>query len=224
MCGRFNLDHLPGLQGLLEALDIDLELPRPRVNVAPTETVLLLRSGRGDPARWWLVPSWAKEMNTRYSLFNARAESLEKSPVFRGPFRRQRGIVPMSGFIEWRVERGRKQPWLIANDAKALAVAALWDVWEGGETPLLSCAVVTTEAAPALRPWHDRMPVLLTPAECRRWMNNEHPIDSKDPLFAPELKFALNLYPVPTAVGDARKKEPELFARPEFPDDTVRLT
>ena len=39
----------------------------------------------------------------------------------------------MSSFIEWRPEGGVKQPWLITNEQQALAVAALWDVWEGGE-------------------------------------------------------------------------------------------
>ena len=141
MCGRFNIADMSGLQGLLGDLAIDLPLPEPRYNVAPTEDILLLRDGRGDFARWWLVPSWAKEVSTKYSMFNARAESLAKSPAFRGPFRRQRGVVPMSSFIEWRVEDGQKQPWVITNEANTLTVAALWDVWEGGDTPLLSCTL-----------------------------------------------------------------------------------
>lgn len=129
MCGRFNITHMPGLQGLLQRLDIELDLPAPRYNVAPTEDVVLLRQGRADVARWWLVPSWAKEVSTRYSMFNARAESLTQSPAFRGPFKSQCGIVPMSSFIEWRTDQGHKQPWLITNKDSPLALAALWDVW-----------------------------------------------------------------------------------------------
>ncbi|CAN0518252.1 unnamed protein product, partial [Laminaria digitata] len=45
MCGRFNITHLPGLQGLLDELNIGLTLPEPRYNVAPTEEVLLLHEG-----------------------------------------------------------------------------------------------------------------------------------------------------------------------------------
>jgi putative SOS response-associated peptidase YedK len=211
MCGRFNITDMPGLKGLLDDLGIDLQLPEPRYNIAPTENILLLREGRGDPARWWLVPSWAREVSTKYSLFNARAESLEKSPAFREPFRRQRGVVPMSSFIEWRQEGQGKQPWIITNEAQILAVAALWDVWEGGDAPLLSCTLVTTEAAPEFRPWHHRMPVMLTREECLRWLDNRQAINPGDLMLAPVLKESLMLYPVDRSVGNASNRDPELF-------------
>lgn len=211
MCGRFNMTDMPGLQNLLDELAIDLQLPAPRHNIAPTEDVLLLRDGQGNAARWWLVPSWAKEVSTRYSMFNARAESLTRSPAFRGPFRRQRGVVPMSSFIEWRKERDQKQPWLITNDDHTLTVAALWDVWEGGSSPLLSCTLVTTEAAESFKPWHNRMPVMLTREECRRWLDNQKTIDHDDRMLAPALKENLTLHPIDPGVGNASNKDPELF-------------
>ena len=211
MCGRFNITDMPGLKGLLDYLGIDLTLPEPRYNIAPTEDILLLREGRGDPARWWLVPAWAKEVSTRYSMFNARAESLDRSPAFRGPFRRRRGVVPMSSFIEWRQEGQRKQPWVITNEEQVLAVAALWDVWEGSDAPLLSCTLVTTEAAPEFRSWHNRMPVMLTHDECLRWLDNRQAIDPGDMMLAPVLKQCLTLYPVDRTVGNASNRDPELF-------------
>lgn len=211
MCGRFNITNLPGLQDLLEVLGIDSPPPQPRCNIAPTEDILLLRTEGGAMARWWLVPSWAREVGTRYSMFNARAESLSRSPAFRGPFRRQRGVVPMSSFIEWRMENGHKQPWVITNAEQCIAVAALWDVWEGADTPLLSCTLVTTEAAADFRPWHARMPVLLTREECRRWLDNERPIDAGDMMLAPILKFDLELYPVSRAVGNSSRNDPALL-------------
>jgi len=165
MCGRFNVIDSPGLQQLLRDLGIDLSLPQ-AVNVAPTENIALVRVGESGPAvdfaRWWLTPSWAKEVSQEYSMFNARSEKLASSPAFRGPFRRHRGLVPMSSFIEWRTENGVKQPWLISNEEQALAVAALWDVWEGGETPLLSCTLVTTAAAEAFKPMK-RGPLMFLP-------------------------------------------------------------
>jgi putative SOS response-associated peptidase YedK len=211
MCGRFNITHLPGLQGLLDELNIGLTLPEPRYNVAPTEEVLLLHEGHADFARWWLVPSWAKKVDMKYSMFNARAESLASSPAFRKPFRSQRGIVPMSNFIEWRAESGQKQPWVITNDAQTIAVAALWDVWHGSEAPLLSCTLVTTQAAEAFRPWHNRMPVMLAQQERARWLDNTKPIGPDDPILAPVLKYNLRLYPVSKAVGRSTEKDPELF-------------
>lgn len=210
MCGRFNVIDSPGLQALLHDLGLDLSLPQAS-NIAPTEQVSLVRhSGDAtslDPARWWLTPSWAKEVSQVYSMFNARSENLAKSPAFRSPFKRQRGLVPMSHFIEWRQEEGVKQPWLISNDEQALAVAALWDVWEGGEQPLLSCTLVTTAAAPEFQPWHARMPVVLSPDERAPWLDNSQVIASDDAVFRSELKTDLILQPVSRAISNARNKD-----------------
>jgi putative SOS response-associated peptidase YedK len=212
MCGRFNVIDSPGLQQLLQDLGIHLSLPE-RFNVAPTEQVALVRQAEQGAAvhysaRWWLTPSWAKEVSQAYSMFNARSETLANSPAFRGPFRHQRGLVPMSSFIEWREEDGVKQPWCITNEQQAMAVAALWDVWEGGETPLLSCTLVTTAAAPAFMPWHQRMPVFLAPEERAPWLDNSHAIAPDDPIFRSELKTNLLLTPLARAVSNARHKDP----------------
>ena len=215
MCGRFNVIDSPGLQQLLQDLGIDLRLPT-AVNVAPTEQVCMVRDLDGsrqlDSARWWLTPSWSKAVDQKYSMFNARSETLATSRAFRHPFKSQRGIVPMSSFIEWRKEGSVKRPWLISGEDEALAVAALWDVWEGAAQPLLSCTLVTTAAPVAFEPWHTRMPVLLAPGEFERWLDCAHPIDPGDPLFRSELKQTLRLQALDPAIGNSRNKAPELLA------------
>jgi putative SOS response-associated peptidase YedK len=113
----------------------------------------------------------------------------------------------MSSFVEWRTEDGVKQPWLITNEQQALAVAALWDVWERGESPLLSCTLVTTAAAPAFKPWHARMPVLLDSDEQARWLDNSAAIAPDDAVFRSELKTPLLLQPLSRAVSNARNKD-----------------
>jgi putative SOS response-associated peptidase YedK len=214
MCGRFNVIDNPGLQQLLQDLGIDLQLPS-GVNLAPTEMISLVRDDEGlrsvDSARWWLTPSWAGEVDQKYSMFNARSETLSSSPAFRHPFKSQRGVVPMSSFIEWRPEEGVKQPWLITNEKQALAVAALWDVWEKGDAPLLSCTLVTTAAAEEFKPWHARMPLLLTPRECEHWLDNSRPIEQDDALFSPGLKMPLRLQPLYRTVSNSRNKQLEVL-------------
>ncbi len=210
MCGRFNVVDNPGLQQLLSDLGVDLQLPS-AVNLAPTETISLLRDRAGerslDAARWWLTPSWAPAVDQKYAMFNARSETLSSSRAFRHPFKSQRGLVPMSSFIEWRTEEGVKQPWLVTSRQHALAVAALWDIWERGDNRLLSCTLVTTAAAPEFEPWHRRMPLLLTAAECEQWLDNSQALDPDDPLFLPELKMPLRLQPIDRAVSNSRRKE-----------------
>jgi len=221
MCGRFNIADSPGLQALIDALGIDLDLPPPRYNVAPTEDILLIHDSRVEMARWWLTPSWSREVSQKYSMFNARCETLATSNAFKRPFKRQRGVVPMSSFLEWRQEGEGKQPWSIANDDQAMVVAAVWDVWEGQEPPLLSCALVTTDAAPEFQPWHNRMPVMLSRDECERWLDNGRQVAPDDPLFTPVLKYDLTLVPVSRAGSNARNKDAGVMAAA---GDPVRLS
>lgn len=215
MCGRFNVAQTPGLQALLDSLGSGLTLPSPAYNVAPTESVSLLRRADGavalSSARWWLTPHWSKGPSQKYAMFNARAEGLTRSPAFRGPFERQRAILPMSSFVEWRKQGDQKQPWLISNEREGLAVAALWDCWFASQQaePLLSCTVVTTAAAERFRPWHSRMPVILSGDEQLRWLDNEQPVAADDPLLRPALKEPLHLVPLDRVVGNARNKGPE---------------
>ena len=210
MCGRVNVIDSPGLQALLRDLGIDLKLPS-RANIAPTEPLPLVRQVEGkrtiEHARWWLTPSWAPAVDQKYAMFNARSEGLANSRAFRQPFRRQRGVVPVSSFLEWRSEEGGKQPWKISNSAQAFALAALWDIWDKGDTPLLSCTLVTTAADPVFQPWHQRMPVILDEHECTRWLDNTHQIAPDDPLFRPELKTAWQLQRLTREVSNGRNKD-----------------
>jgi putative SOS response-associated peptidase YedK len=210
MCGRFNVIDSPGLQQLLRDLGIDLKLPG-GVNIAPTEGVSLVRTGEQgrslESARWWLTPSWAPAVDQKYAMFNARSETLASSRAFRHPFKCQRGLVPMSSFIEWRPEDGVRQPWLITNARHALAVAALWDVWEGQQPSLLSCTLVTTAAPQSLQAWHKRMPVILAADEWGRWLDNDQIIEPDDRLFRSELKMPLHLQPLSRVVSNARNKD-----------------
>ena len=36
--------------------------------------------------RWWLVPHWSTGPQHKFSMFNARAETLASSPAYRDPF------------------------------------------------------------------------------------------------------------------------------------------
>lgn len=170
MCGRLNQhpDHTHSWREYRGFLELEI----PRINVAPTESLALIREGRVDLARWWLTPSWSDGPSQKYNMFNARSEKLTQSPAFRGPFKSQRGIVPMSSFIEWRTSDGKKQPWSIHREGETLYAAALWDEWRGESETLLSCTIVTTAAAKPFEPWHHRMPVLLEGEEVERWLDS----------------------------------------------------
>ncbi|RLP55553.1 MAG: SOS response-associated peptidase [Ketobacter sp.] len=136
MCGRFNIIDDPAMHGLLHTLGLGLRLPT-RVNIAPTEAVPVIKQAGQTVSvhemRWWLVPSWAPDVSTRYSMFNARSDKLATSKAFRGPFRHKRAVMPVSSYIEWKREGKIKQPYLIKPVGQlAFAFAAIWDQWEKG--------------------------------------------------------------------------------------------
>jgi putative SOS response-associated peptidase YedK len=175
---------------LIEHFDLDmrggrqLELFEPRYNIAPTHQIVVVRADpaggrrRADRMRWGLIPSWSKEGATGPPMINARAETLAEKPAFRTAFRCRRCLIPADGFYEWRQApgggRGKKQPFYIHRpDAGPFAFAGLWERWgdSSGSPAIESCTIVTTDANPALRDLHDRMPVVLAPGDYALWLD-----------------------------------------------------
>ena len=96
-------------------------------------------------------------------------------PAFRDSFRARRCLVPASGFYEWARTGIRKQPYHFQRrDGQPLAFAGLWDRWHGlGRDmgrDILTCCILTTDGNDVVRPIHDRMPVVLLPAEFDAWL------------------------------------------------------
>lgn len=117
MCGRFTLTA--SRRALLEAFRWveEAPAPAPRYNICPTQPVLaLVEDAPGRPQwrwlRWGLIPAWAREVGKGPPLINARCETVDRQPAFRGLFRHRRCLIPADGFYEWQAVPGRpKQPW-----------------------------------------------------------------------------------------------------------------
>ncbi len=211
MCGRLNVIDNPDVKLLLAFLGIDIGV-KYRINLAPTEMVSAAVEIDGKRAlhdmRWWLVPSWAPEVTTKYSMFNAKAENLATSKAFREPFRHRRAIIPASSFIEWKTIGKRKQPYLIAPAHGAIAFGAIWDTWEHGDNYIESCAIITTAACPGFDQVHSRMPLMLQPDELDRWLDCSKAISASDPIFKPQLRTSLVVTPISDQANNARHKDP----------------
>jgi putative SOS response-associated peptidase YedK len=214
MCGRFNVETSPLSRWLLEVLGVGHPGPDNH-NAAPTEQIAVVRAGLlGDPEtvrmRWWLTPHWSRELSTRYSMFNARRETLETSPAFREPFRRHRCLVPVSGFYEWTGKAPAKVPWYLRPRAEpGLLLAGIWDRWvdPAGRETIESFAVVTTDAHPDLRFVHSRQPVMLGLDGAKRWLDPAiDPAELRE-LLEPALPVELDAVPVSSHVNNARHKD-----------------
>jgi putative SOS response-associated peptidase YedK len=218
MCGRFTLYADPEKL----AQQFCLELPPvlvPRYNIAPTQPVGIVRVNPQTHQQewalvlWGLIPSWANDPTIGARMINARAESAPEKPAFRAAFKRRRCLVPASGFYEWQRLDGGKQPHHItAVGGELLAFAGLWETWrapDGGE--LETCTILTTEANAVTAPIHDRMPVLLAPADYATWLGTgadatPHELTLLRFLLQPSPAERLKAYPVSPFVNSSRNE------------------
>jgi putative SOS response-associated peptidase YedK len=199
---RFRLDQRPD--------------PVRRYNIAPTQTApVVVTAGRtmhARLARWGLVPPWSRDLSLASRMINAPAEAIEETPAFRAPFHSQRCLVPASGYYEWRTGEAKRQPYRIALRNGALcALAGLWERWtpETGE-PVDTFTIVTTRANKLLNEVHDRMPVIIAPADYQRWLTGAEPTAKK--LLVP-YTGAMTITPVSDRVNDVKQDDAGLIAR-----------
>jgi putative SOS response-associated peptidase YedK len=219
MCGRY---VIAGVHELSERFQLRLIPPDlfPTWNAAPTQRLpVVVEAGDGERAlrlmQWGLLPRWSRPGSRPIAPINARAETLEDKPMFRGLLRRSRCIVPVNGFYEWRQSGGRKQPYYIApaDDGDIWGLAGLYDQVEGPDgEPLSSYTIVTTAANPLLAPLHERMPAILRRDDEADWLSPE--VD--DPrqlelLLRPAPPDHISLRPVGPSVNNARNNGPELI-------------
>ncbi len=138
------------------------------------------------------------------ATFNARAETVATKPMFRSAFKRNRCLIPVSGYYEWQDTPGGKQPWYFTarDGSPALTIAGLWDEWHdkaSGET-LKSCTMIITEPNKFVAEVHDRMPVLLAEKDYEPWLSSKAGLE----LLKPAAENVLQKWPVSKRVNSSR--------------------
>ena len=224
MCSRYSLTSPPEAVRSYFRSTNQLEFP-PRYNIAPAQPVLIVRASHSGATeqvlvRWGLIPGWCKDPAKLSTLINARAETAAEKPSFRGPLRHRRCLVPTDGFYEWTGRPGAKIPHLIrpkSHDGRHLfALAGLWETWHSADgSELETMAILTTAANATMAPIHDRMPVILAPAEFPRWLDASpgSAVPVLD-LLAPAPDTLLEIVPVSPRLNNVRNEGPQLWLPP----------
>lgn len=184
MCGRFF-----GVEGITDTWaniweNLNFEFVSPSYNIAPSQLVPVIRNNDETqkreivPLQWGLIPFWAKDKSIGFKTINARSETLAEKPSFKAAYQYRRAIIPASGFIEWqRVGKKKKQPFAmtLADKDAPMGFAGLWESWENPDVTqsevIETFTIITTEANELVSQVHDRMPVILQPADFEVWMN-----------------------------------------------------
>lgn len=216
MCGRFAITLPDDTLARVFAAVPDNDLPPvPRCNICPTQPVAAVTHAAGRrrlrALRWGFLPHWYRTPGDGPLLINARAESLADTPAFRAAARARRCLIPASGFYEWQKSPdGTRLPWFVAPVAgPPMAMAGLWQDWEGPEGHLATCAIVTTAANADIAPVHHRMPVVLAQADWPLWLGEAGHGAAR--LMRPAPEGVLRPFRVGTAVNAARAEGPGLM-------------
>ncbi|MGE5347278.1 MAG: SOS response-associated peptidase [Acidithiobacillales bacterium] len=194
---------------------VGVPLLTPRYNVAPQQEAPVIVAGGGrrlEMMTWGLVPSWSKDPSAGHKMINARAETAPVKPSFRGPFRKQRALIPADGFYEWKREGTRRRPFAIRLAARTpFAMAGLWDRWKSPEgRELLTFTILTTSANGLVSAVHDRMPVILPTEAEETWLDPGRSLEGLTALLVP-YAGEMEAVPLSTAVNNPRNEGPELL-------------
>ena len=193
---------------------------KPRYNIAPTQSIAaVLRRSNGDACelerlRWGLLPAWADDLSIGNRMINARAETVDQKPSFRKAFASRRCLIPADGYFEWKKTGDGKQPYLIGlTDGGVFAMAGLWEENRKlgkDASPLLSCTVITTDANQATCAVHNRMPVILDPAQYDQWLDpGFRDTETLKSFLDPAPEDWLKLTPVSRRVNSPKHDDPE---------------
>jgi len=178
MCGRYSQGRKRiEVQERFGFGSSDIEL-QPRYNIAPGQNAPVVVGGdtrKLKLMRWGLIPHWAKEEKIGYRMINARAETLNSKPSFKGLLRKRRCLVLADGFYEWAKSPDKKVKTplrYILKGGKPFAMAGLWTSWRApDETWLESYTIITTDSNELVAEVHDRMPVILSQENEEPWLD-----------------------------------------------------
>ncbi|RNF40168.1 SOS response-associated peptidase [Planococcus salinus] len=221
MCGRYSL--YADLTTLLERFDIDEvtfseDEYSANYNIAPSQQVVAVindgTKNRLGMLQWGLIPPWAKDEKIGYKMINARAETAAEKPSFRNAFKKKRCLVVADSFYEWQKTTDRKIPMRVRlKSGEPFAFAALWESWKAPNGTLRhTCSILTTKPNELMASIHDRMPVVLSKADEKIWLDPKiQDPDKLKELLKPFDASQMEAYEVSEKVNSPKNNGPELL-------------
>jgi len=255
MCGRFALelmswDEYSAAMGSLTLDPAQVRLPFSNYNISPSslkpETFIpaIRKSTNGAECvmlRWGLVPFFARGVvDPKYSTINAKSETAQTLPMFRGPWKRsQRCIIPASGFFEWQLQSDMKTkvPFYISvADQPHFGFAGLWERSEAADGFVIeSCTILMMRANRLLASIHNskqvkgkptfrtedehRMPVILHAKDLERWLTCTP--EKATELFQSYPDELMTAWPISTSVNSIKNKSVDIIQPADIPRSTT---
>lgn len=202
MCGRYQVDT--NRESLEKRYGVELSSSfKSNYNVAPSQRMPVIREDAAEIKEWGLPLKFGDKVFKK--LINVRDDSLKK-PWAKRYLKGQRCLIPSTGFYEWKRSGASKTPYYIGlPDHSLFSFAGVFDED--------TYAIITTNANKDMKKVHDRMPVILTKEEEKKWINpdiseEEHVMELVHP-YGSELE----IYPVSPAVNNPRNNDKSVFRK-----------
>lgn len=208
MCGRKYTDERLTWAMYRDQLELFTPPPAtnfaPNYNIAPTHEVPVCVFENTERMlkilQWGLLPFWAKDRKTGYSMINAKAETLEEKRSFAPLLKSGRCVIPVSGFYEWkRWSKTEKQAHAICrSDGAPMLLAGLWT--RNSVLEAETYTIITRAPNGAMAEIHNRMPLILEQDQIACWLEAGWQ-EAKPLLGQVPTEDALNIWQVSNEVG-----------------------
>lgn len=176
MCNLYRLTHSADeVAKFFTAITNDVRVMpgNAAAEIYPGYPGLVLAEGAVRPMAWGfplsLTGAKGQPLKSR-PVNNARSDKLS-SPFWSASFRTRRCLIPVSAYAEAEGPKGAMtRTWFTLPDSPLMAVAGLWrgtDEWGA------AYAMVMTSASPQAAAVHQRMPVILDPADWQGWLGHD---------------------------------------------------
>lgn len=215
MCGRFAL--VTPVTELKKRFAVKLPSGeiKPRYNAAPGQKLPIIEMQNPDQLslfKWGLVPHWADDPKIGYRMINARAETVAEKPSFRSSLKKHRCLVLADGFFEWDKKVSNHQPYYIKlKNGKPFAFAGLCGHWEKDKEKIDSFTIITTEPNSIVSKIHNRMPVILSLEDEKKWLDPLLTDEEVIKLLRPIADKEVEAYPISTLVNNLKNDIVEIL-------------
>lgn len=175
MCGKFTqMASWKEVVAFSQPLSRILE-GEPATIATPMRLAKIMRLGE-DGKRELVDMRWgfSKPGNTSFKPdhMHARSETVDTRPTFSESFSERRGICFVATFNEGEeLPSGRTKQWVFSpKDHKPIAIAIIWEEWEGADGVVPCFIQMTAPANPLVAKITDRMPAILHEEDWPAWL------------------------------------------------------
>ncbi|HEU5145485.1 MAG TPA: SOS response-associated peptidase [Chryseosolibacter sp.] len=193
-------------------------------NASPTHILPVITSAtpQGLSSFYWgTAPAWAKNKSVSEKIINLHSEDFAEKVSLRKALKKQRCIVPADGFYGWKkVGKRTSIPYrFVMKSQRMFAFPGLWEEFEDSDgVQIQTFAIITCAADGTVTPVQERMPVILTRASEKVWLDKESSEESLLEVIASSDTKEINFYPVSPRIREQDVDVPSLIV-PTPPSD-----